>query len=343
MIMRFKRSLAIICIISLVITLFGCSNEKDIQADKVQKSEKAKLVLAITMNDSGQDREVTQFFKKRVNELSNGNLEVELFLGGQLGSEKEVLEQMKMGEIDLTYGVLAPELYFPEYNAMSIPYLFKNYEDIEDYLEGEIFDKITELSSSKGGITPLGIHSSGSRWTTSNKKFSNVTDIKGIKLRLPEIKWWISVWAKLGALPTPIAATEIVTSLQTGVVDAQENTLTNIVGRQMWEYQKYLINTGHVHWWQMWLMSNKTIEKLSNEQLDIVKQALKETIERNNEMVIEMNKEFIDECVGKGMELVEADTMSLQEAALPEIEKILKEELNELAYKKAMEIVEKNK
>jgi tripartite ATP-independent transporter DctP family solute receptor len=338
-----KKAVGVLCIIAVIVTLVAGCGSSTSQSETSGESagiEKVTLIFGATMDDSGQDREITQYFKKRLSELSDGNMDVEIYLGGQLGSEREVLEQMKMGETDLSYGVLPPELYFQEYCAISVPFLFPNFDSINEYFEA-VLEDIKPLASTKGGIIPLALHSSGTRWTTSNKPFYSAAEMKGLKLRLPEIEWWIKVWAEMGALPTPIAATEIVTALQTGVVDAQENTLTNIVGRQMWEYQKYLIKTDHVNWWQMWTISEKTWNKLSENQQNILLQAIKETTERNNKMVEEMNKEFVQKCLDEGMELIELDRNDLFEAALPAIEKIAQEELNKEAYELAIKIIEK--
>jgi TRAP-type C4-dicarboxylate transport system substrate-binding protein len=148
--------------------------------------------------------------------------------------------------------------------------------------------------------------------------------MKGIKIRLPQIQSWIDIFKEVGAAPTPIAATEIVTALKTGTVDGQENFLTNIAGRQMWEYQKYLIATKHVSLPQTWLVSEKVFQKLSADQKQWLEQAIKDAIAFERPQVEQLNAGFIKQCIDKGMTLIEPDRDAFVKAAQPAIDKTLK-------------------
>lgn len=306
------------------------------------KKDKLSLVFATTMDDSGIDKEIKDFFGDKITELSDDSIEVEFYMGGQLGGERETLEQMNMGEIDISYSVLQAELYFPEYNAISIPFLFEDLDSMREFMDGKVGDEIKEIAREKGGIIPMGLHGYGARWTTSNVPFSNIEELKGLKIRMPEIEWWVNVWAELGALPTPIAATEIVSALQTGTVDAQENFLTNIAGRQMWDYQKYLMKTEHIQFYQQWLVSEDTWEnKLNGEQREIVSQAIDETLAYADEIVEESNAAFLEEIEANGMEVIYPDQEELREKAQPAIEEIIENDLAPGVYEEVQRIIEK--
>ncbi|WP_249870508.1 TRAP transporter substrate-binding protein [Oceanobacillus saliphilus] len=304
------------------------------------KDDTLSLVFATTMDDSGIDKDIKDFFGDKITELSDESIEIEFFMAGQLGGEREALEQMNMGEIDLGYSVLQAELYYPEYNAISIPFLFEDLDSMREFMDGEVGDEIKRISREKGGIIPMGLHGYGARWTTSNVPFSNIEELQGLKIRMPEIEWWVNVWAELGALPTPIAATEIVTALQTGTVDAQENFLTNIAGRQMWDYQKYLMKTEHIQLFQQWVISEDTWEnKLTQEQQEIVAQAIDETLAYADEIVSESNEAFLEEIEANGMEIVYVDQEELREKAQPAIEKITQNELAPDVYEEVQKIM----
>jgi tripartite ATP-independent transporter DctP family solute receptor len=343
-----------ICMIGLSLLLVGCggdtssstqtpvSTESDTEEENatVSEDQKVKLTFATTMDDSGVDKDIREFFNDRVTELSNGSIEIEFFMGGQLGGEKEALEQMKLGELDMGYNVIQAELYYPEYNAISIPFLFPDYESMNEFMNGPIGDKIDTLAREKGGIIPLGMHGYGARWTTSNVPFENPAELKGLKIRMPEIQWWVDVWAEMGALPTPIAATEIVTALKTGTVDAQENFLTNIAGRQMWEYQKYLIKTEHIEFFQTWLISEKTWEsKLSANQQEVITQAVKDTTDHVAQVVGELNDEFVQTSIDNGLILVEPDQEALRQAALPAVQRIIETDLAPGVYEEVQKVI----
>jgi TRAP-type C4-dicarboxylate transport system substrate-binding protein len=302
--------------------------------------QSVRLSFATTMDDSGVDRAIREFFDERVRELSGGSIEIDFFMGGQLGGEREALEQMKLGELDMGYNVIQAELYYPEYNAVSIPFLFPDFASMQAFMSGSVGDEVARLARERGGIIPLGMHGYGARWTTSNRPFTTPEELRGLTIRMPEIRWWVDVWAEMGALPTPIAATEIVTALQTGVVEAQENFLTNIAGRQMWEYQRYLIKTEHIQFFQTWLVSERTWEdKLSEAQRQALAQAVEDTIAYVAEIVDEMNEGFVEETIANGMVLIEPDQEALRAAALPAVTRIIEEDLAPGVYDEVLEVI----
>ena len=301
------------------------------------------LVFATTMDDSGIDRALREFFDARVRELSDDSIHIDFFMAGQLGSEREALEQLQLGEIDLGYNVIQAELYYPQYDVISMPFLFPDLASMQAFMRGPIGDNISRLARERGGVIPMGMHGYGARWTTSNRPFSNAEELQGLRIRMPNIRAWVEVWAGMGARPTPIAATEIVTSLQTGVVDAQENFLTNIVGRQMWEYQRYLIRTEHVRLPQTWLVSERSWNnKLSEAQRQALQQAIEDTIAHAAEIVDALNEEFVATAIANGMTLIEPDQESLRQAALPHIQRVIDEELADGVYEEALRIIGAN-
>jgi tripartite ATP-independent transporter DctP family solute receptor len=337
-----KRSLLItlLLIMGLSLVLAACGGGTPTSGENDENEKDIKLSFATTMDDSGVDKEIREFFNQRVTELSNGSISFDFFMGGQLGGEREALEQMKLGELDMGYNVIQAELYYPEYNAISIPFLFPNFESMKKFMVGPVGEEINKLARERGGVIPMGMHGYGARWTTSNQAFTNPAELKGLKIRMPEIQWWVDVWAEMGALPTPIAATEIVTALQTGTVDAQENFLTNIAGRQMWEYQKYLIKTEHIQFFQTWLISEKTWEeKLSENQRNILTQAIEDTIAHVAEIVDELNDGFVQTSIENGMTLVEPDQEALRNAALPAVKKIVESDLSPGVYDEVLKVI----
>lgn len=288
-----------------------------------------ELSFSTTMADKGIDRALTQRFKEKVNELSNGAMKINLFMSGILGDTREQIELMKLGEIDLGYFAEFGQLYYPQYDATTIPFLWPNGEAVEEYLSGPIGEKIKKLTEEKGGVILLGpIHSYGSRWTTSNRPIHNVDDLKGLKIRMPNIAWWIEVWKTMGASPTPVSSSEIYSALQAGVVDAQENFLSNIFGRKLWEVQKYAIATKHIDFYLMWAVSKVTWDTLTKDQQDILVDAAYDAVKFVKPQVDEMNEGFIKSLKDNGMEVIYPDRQSLIKAARPAMESIIERELD---------------
>jgi len=304
------------------------------------KPEVREFIFAITFDDSGLDREVTQKFKERVSELSDGTMEINLFLAGQLGDTRELIELLKMGEIDFTYVGEFGTLYYPEYDAVNMPFLWPSIEVVKEYFDGPIGEKAKAMAQEKGNAIMLGpVHSFGSRWATSNKPFSNSAELRGIKIRMPNILWWMEVWQGMGALPTPIAAAEIVAALQTGVVDAQENFLSNIAGRGLYEVQDYAIATDHIDMIIAWGASEITWNTLTKEQQDIIVQAAYDAVNYVEPLIETMNQEFIQVLLDNGMEVIYPDREELFAAAKPTVERLLKQDLAPEAYEEVIRLL----
>jgi tripartite ATP-independent transporter DctP family solute receptor len=309
-------------------------------AEKKPEISERTFTFATTMDDSGIDAEIKKKFGEMIAEKSEGKMKVDFFMGGQLGGEKETLEQMKLGELDMGYNVVQADLYYKEYNMSMLPYFFPDYASVKRFMDGPVGEKISQLSKEKGGIIPLGFHGYGPRWTTSNHPFTTPEEMKGVKIRMPEIPWWVEIWESLGALPTPIAAPEIVTALKTGTVDAQENFLTNIAGRKMWEYQKYLIATEHIELFQTWLISDKTWQSLNEAEQKIIQDSVSETIAYILPKIEEMNKGFIKESEENGMEIIYPDREAFMKVALEANKKIIGRDLAPGVYEEAVKAIE---
>lgn len=318
-------------IIMVVVSLVFCITSVNTEAAK-------EFTFAITMEDTGVDRELTQRFKEKVAELSNGTMQINLFMSGVLGDTRELMEQMKMGEVDLGYYAEFGQLYYPEYDATTIPFLWPGQEEIEEYFAGPAGEIAKKAVRDEGGAILLGaMHSYGSRWMSSNKLVRTAEDFDGIKMRMPNISWWIEVWKEVGVSPTPISSAEIFSALNTGVVEAQENYLSNIYGRKLWEVQDYLIATEHIDFYQMWACSEKTWNSLTNEEQEILVKAANDAVEYVQPQIEEMNNGFIEELKENGMEVIYPDKESIRKAAEPAIRKIMEDDL----APEAIEAIEK--
>lgn len=299
-----------------------------------------ELIFATTMDDSGIDRALTQKFAELVEEYSNGSLTVQLFMGGVLGGEREAIEQLQMGEIDVGYNSITGSLYYQEYDATTIPFLFPSPEVADTFFLSASWEEAMNRTKQQGNLVYLGAqHTYGSRWTTTNRPFSNPEELRGLKIRMPNLPVWIEVWEAMGASPTPVAAPEILSALRTGVVDAQENFLTNIHGRAMWEVQKYVVATKHIDFYQIWFASEMTWMSLTEEEQKALSQAAIDAVEYVKPQIEAMNNEFIAAFAENGMELIEPDREALMEAARPAIMRIIDETLAPEVREEVLELV----
>ncbi len=281
----------------------------------------APIQIAVnnTMPGGGSEEAGIAKFKELVEQKSKGQMAVTGFLSGQLGGEKAVLGLLKIGktEMSLTGGIFLGQ-YAPEYNALNIPYMF-TWEQVVDYIGGPAGKKIEELSSKKGGLVVFGPQYRGPRHMTSNRPIKEAKDIKGLKMRLPEEPTWLRVWKALGALPVAIPAPEIYMAMQTGQVEAHENTLVSPYSRSLWEVQKYIILTSHIYWPWWWIGSEQWFKKLTPEQQKIIRESSAEAAQYGEKVEREKDEFYTAELKKKGMTFITPDIDSIKKAARPAI------------------------
>jgi TRAP-type transport system periplasmic protein len=189
--------------------------------------------------------------KTEVERLSGGKLKVEIYPGGQLGDAKSSFEQVRKGTIEAASGAagVMASLYFEKLNIFDMPFTFSSME-----VARRLFDtnnpftrKLIEECLEKTGIRILKLAPFGFRHLTNNvRPIHSPDDMKGLKIRTMEIVPHMKLMESLGANPTPISYMELYTSLQSKVVDGQENPFTNIINQKFYQVQKYLTLTGHV-------------------------------------------------------------------------------------------------
>ena len=178
---------------------------------------------------------------------SNGRLEIKHFPNNMLGDDRTVTESMLMGDIALVQtqpSVLAsmvPDLY-----VWDAPFLFDKIEDAWKCLDGPLGHAVNDQVETKG-LKYLAALENGYRHYTNSKVAVKVpADVKGQKLRVMETDLQIAMWKNWGANPTPMAFTEVISALQQGTIDAQENPLSIIDSNKLYEVQHYISLTGHL-------------------------------------------------------------------------------------------------
>ena len=190
-------------------------------------------------------------FKTEVEKLSGGQIVVELYPSGQLADQRSSVEQVAKGTIQATNissGVLA-SLYYDKLGIVDMPFLFSSRAHAAKFLSNTnpFIAKMSKEISDKTGIRILSLFPFGPRYLTTNKKqVKSPDDMKGLKIRTMEIVPHMKLMQSLGATPVPIPFLELYTSLQTNVVDGEENTLQNILAQKFYQVQKYLTMTNHV-------------------------------------------------------------------------------------------------
>jgi tripartite ATP-independent transporter DctP family solute receptor len=184
---------------------------------------------------------------ERVQEKSEGRVDITVFGGGSLGGDRELSEQVRLGGIQMAnIGVPTQAPLDERFMIEELPYIWDSYQQIQDAYEGEFGDMITSIMVDHGA-RPLAFFPFGYRHMTNSKQpIKSPEDLAGLKMRTSDVPVRIDMFAMLGAKPVPISFTELYTALQQGVVDGQENPLFLILTSQFQEVQPYISLTGHI-------------------------------------------------------------------------------------------------
>ena len=186
-------------------------------------------------------------FAKRANAKLGARAKVVVFGSSQLGGDKELLQKLKLGTVDMALPSTVMSSEADLFGVFEMPYLVKDRKHM-GRIEKELFWSKLAPEAEKKGLKILAVWENGYRHITNSKRPINTpADLKGIKLRVPEGKWRVKMFQAYGANPSPMKFSEVFTALQTGVMDGQENPFTQIYSAKFQEAQKYLSLTGHVY------------------------------------------------------------------------------------------------
>jgi TRAP-type transport system periplasmic protein len=182
-------------------------------------------------------------FAKRANEKLGDKAEVQVFGSSQLGDDRELLQKLKLGQVQFALPSSVMSSISPEFGVFEMPYIIKDRDHMKR-VEAEMGETFQNAAVSKG-YRILAYWENGFRHITNNTRpINKPEDLAGLKLRTPKGEWRVKMFQLYGANPTPMAFSDVFTALQTGVMDGQENPYTQIWSAKFQEVQKYLSITG---------------------------------------------------------------------------------------------------
>ncbi|OZI31048.1 C4-dicarboxylate ABC transporter [Bordetella genomosp. 10] len=187
-----------------------------------------------------------EYFKKLAEERTHGKVKVEVYPNSQLYKDKEELEALQLGSVQMLAPSLAKfgPLGLKEFEVFDLPYIFDNYDDLHKVTEGPVGKSLMGKLESKG-IVGLAFWDNGFKVMTDNKPLREPADFRGHKMRIQSSKVLDAQFRALGAIPQVMAFSEVYQAMQTGVVDGSENTPSNVYTQRMHEVQKYLTLSNH--------------------------------------------------------------------------------------------------
>jgi len=276
-----------------------------------------QLKMNISVSQNSHYGVAVDAFAREVEKRTAGRYKVQNFYSGALGAERESIEALQVGTLDLTMTSTGPVPNFvPDVAILDIPFLFRDYAHARAVLDGPIGQDMLQKFPPKG-IVALAWGENGFRHMTNSKRPVNVPDdLKGLKMRTMENPVHIQAYKAFGIIPTPMAFTEVFTALQQGTVDGQENPLSVISAAKFEQVQKYMTLTGHVYSPALILMSKAQWDKLSAADRQAFADAAKEAVKANRARIDDDERKAVADLRSKGMTVVENPDKSKFQATL---------------------------
>lgn len=263
---------------------------------------------------------------EELEKMSDGKLKLQIYPSQQLGSERELLELLQLGSIDITKTSAAVvESFSPEYKVFSIPYLFKSNEHMLKVLNGDIGDRILN-SSVEFNFRGLSYYDAGKRsFYTKDRRVEVPSDLEGLKVRVQASNTAIQMVNNYGAAATPIPFGELYSALQQGVVDAAENNPPSFYLTRHYEVCKYYILNEHTTVPDILMIGEITWNRLSDEEKAWVKDAAEVSKIYQFELWSESEKEALEAVKEAGIEVIYPDKTPFIEGAQPMVDKMLED------------------
>ncbi len=246
-------------------------------------------------------------FGEELGSLTDGRIKVEVYPNESLGKEMDLINGMQLGTADMTISGESLQNWAPMAALLAVPYAYKSIEHMDSVASGKIGDKIKAQIVKNARVRPIAYFARGPRNLTTNRPIKSPADLKGLKMRVPNVPLFVDVWKALGANPTPMAFSEVFTSLQNGTIGAQENPLALIKSANFFEVQKYVNKTEHVRSWIYLCISELTWSKLSDADKANVMEAAKRAQAYERELFKADEMKLVGELKAKGMTFVEVD------------------------------------
>lgn len=254
-----------------------------------------------------------QKFAELVGEKSGGKIKVRLFPGGSLGGDLQTVSALQGGTLDLTVlnsGILAAQV--PEFAMLDFPYLFNDTKEAHAVIDGQVGQQLYSRLENKG-LIGLGYWDLGFRnLTNTTRPVTKPEDMQGLKIRVIQSPIYLETFKALGANPVPMPFPEVYTALEQHTVDGQENPYTVILGSKFFEVQKYLSSTNHIYNPQSFVISQKTWQKLNEDERALVREAAQEDQTFQREVTAQAQSQAAEKLKQEGIASNEIDAQEIE-------------------------------
>ena len=281
--------------VASILVFTGCGGEEKKQEQKVKtdtptQSGEYVLKFSHVVSPNTPKGKAADFFEQRLEELSKGRIDVQVYPSSQLYKDNAVLKALKLDSVQMAapsfskFGKIVPQLAL-----FDLPFLFKDMAHLHRVQDGEVGQKLKDMVTSKGYVALNFWDNHFKQLSSSKKPLVMPEDAEGQKFRIMSSKVLEAQFHAVGANPQMMPFSEVYSGLQQGVIDGQENTNSNIFTKKFHEVQKYLTITNHGYLGYLVVMSQKFWDKLPKDLQDVVVQAMNEATAKERQYAEELN------------------------------------------------------
>jgi TRAP-type transport system periplasmic protein len=249
-----------------------------------------------------------KFFTKLVNERAGGKLKVNFIAGEQLGTDMQVIEQMMQGSVHIYGDVLDWYAnWVKDFAILAWGFTFRDADHMQAFLESDIYKDMAERLRKEQGIRILAAAPTEPRILFAKKPINSLADLNGVKMRVPEIKTYLTLWETLGTRPSRLAWGEVYLGLKTGVVEAAEGPVSSAFAQKFHDAAKYVVRTDHLMSSAHVTMSEKSFAALSPDLQKILLDAAKEATQATRKAAADKTEDTVKQMASQGATLVKID------------------------------------
>lgn len=265
------------------------------------------LKLGHLANEANSWHKASMLFAEEVATRTEGRIAVEVFPNDSLGREIDLINGMQLGTVEMTITGESLQNWAPMAALLAIPYAHASLEEMDAVASGEIGEQIEAQIIERAQVRPIAYFARGPRNLTANKAITTPADLAGMRMRVPNVPLFVDTWSALGAQPTPMAFSEVFTSLQNGTIAAQENPLALIQSASFNEVQSHVNLTEHVRGWIYLTVAEQVWQQIPEEDRTHVLEAAAVAQEFEREQFLKDEELIRADLEAKGMTFHEVD------------------------------------
>ncbi|WP_051341163.1 TRAP transporter substrate-binding protein [Azospirillum halopraeferens] len=291
-----------------------------------QTADARRITAATTLSSKDVSTRALEHWAGLLKERTDGGLTMNVIPGGTLGGDREHLQQLSSGEIDINLSSpVALQHVAPQYQCLEAEYVYEDEDHGFRVWQGDVGREVSQRIREQYGIEIVGIGRRGARHLTANRPVNAPADLKGLKMRVTN-NLRAAVFGAYGALPAPLPLSELYGGLRQRVFDAQENPLATIYANRFHEVQSHIVLTGHVWTYNIVLAGSRFLESLNAEERKAFDETLAQTITWLNDEATREDERIRSEIEkAGGVTFIEPDRAAFRAAARPVLAKYAEE------------------